>query len=54
MTLKVAVPPASAALAERLALASELVSATTSFTFTSGFQFASTALTVTLKAVPAV
>ena len=52
--LKLPVPPASAALAGKVALLSELVTPTVSVTFVIKFQFASTALTVTLKAVPAV
>src|ERR1041384_6465736 len=54
VTLKFPVPPASAALAGRTALASELVIPTVSVTFVIKFQFASTALTVTLNGAPAV
>src|SRR5262249_60120676 len=47
-------PLERATLAGRLALASEQASPTTSLTVEIGFQFASTALTTTLKLVPAV
>src|SRR5437667_390496 len=53
-TLKVWVPAASAALAGALALASLSPMLTVSLTLFTRFQFASTALTVTLKAVPAI
>src|SRR5262245_26380110 len=53
VTLKVFVPATSAALDGRMAFESEVVIATVSVLLT-GFQFASTALTVTLNAVPAV
>ncbi len=53
VTLKVCVPAASAALAGRPALASLEVMATVSLVLTR-FQLASTALTVTVKGVPAV
>src|SRR5262245_60089506 len=52
--LNVPVPEASAALAGSTALASEEVMPTVSLTEFTRFQFASTALTVTLKAVLAV
>ena len=52
VTLKLLLPPASAALGGKLALASDEVMATASFVLMT-FQFASTALTVTLKAVAA-
>src|SRR5262249_22167272 len=51
---KLVVPPTSAALAGRAALASELVMPTLSPTLLTRFQLASTALTVRLKALPAV
>src|SRR5438552_3883827 len=51
--LKLLVPPTRAALAGRAALESLELIATVSFVLIT-FQFASTALTVTLKAVPAV
>ena len=51
---KFLVPATSAAFAGRLAFASEHVIPTVSVTFVTKFQFASTALTVTLNAVPAV
>ena len=54
VTLKVLVPLTSAALAGRDALASFEVIPTTSVTLLTMFQFASTAFTVTVKAVPAV
>src|SRR5438046_2384980 len=54
VTLKTFVPATKAALAGRAALRSDEVIATVSVTLVSGFQLASTALTVTLKAVPAV
>ena len=53
VTLKVRVPAARVLFAGSVALASLEVIATVSFVFTT-FQFASTELTVTLKAVPAV
>src|SRR5712691_41399 len=53
VTLKLLLPPTSAALAGSAALASLELIATVSLVFTI-FQFASTALTVTVKAVPAV
>src|SRR5438093_533299 len=53
VTLKLFVPPTSAALAGRAALASLEVIATVSLVLTT-FQLASTALTVTLNALPAV
>src|SRR5437870_2739494 len=53
VTEKVFVPATSAAFAGSTAFASELVIATVSVEVT-GFQFASTALTVTLKLEPAV
>ena len=53
VTEKVFVPATSAALPGRVAFASELVMATVSVAVTR-FQLASTALTVTLKAPPAV
>src|SRR5947207_1464883 len=52
VTAKVLVPPVRAALAGWVSLASVVVMPTVSVPMTS-FQFASTALTVTLKAVPA-
>src|SRR5258706_14621488 len=54
VTLKVFVPATSAVLPGNVAIASEDVSATWSVTLVSTFQQSSTALTVTLKAVPAV
>ena len=54
VTLKVVAPPARTALGARLALVSEEVRPTTSLIVPIGFQFASTALIVTLKTVPAV
>src|SRR5947207_2498407 len=54
LTLKVRVPATSAALAGRTALASEEVIPTVSLTVVTGFQLASTALTVTLNGVPEV
>ena len=54
VTLNVCVPAASAAFAGRVAVVSLEVMPTVSATVTTLFQFASTALTVTLKAVPAV
>ena len=54
VTLKLLVPATSAALMGRTALASLDVIATVSVTVLIGFQLASTALTVILKAVPAV
>src|SRR5438876_3069480 len=53
VTLKVCVPPESAALAGRKAFESEEVIPTVSLTLVTKFQLASTALTVTLKALPA-
>ena len=53
VTLKLCVPPANAALAGKTALVSDEVIPTVSVTLVIRFQFASTALTVTLKAVPA-
>ena len=53
VTLKLLLPPTSAALAGRAALVSELVRPTMSLALLTRFQFASTALTVTLNAVPA-
>src|SRR2546422_1006692 len=53
VTLKLFVPASSAALPGSVALLSEEVMATMSATLFTRFQFASTALTVTLKAVPA-
>ena len=47
-------PLTNAALAGKTALVSEAVSLTVSVTVLIKFQFASTALTVTMKAVPAV
>ena len=52
--LKVLVPEVSAEFAGKVALLSEEVMPTVSLTVVTTFQFASTALTVTLKAVPAV
>src|SRR5260370_27222464 len=54
VTLKDFVPATSAALAGRTAFASEEVMAAVSVALVIRFQFASTALTVTLNAVPAV
>ena len=54
VTLKVLVPETSAALPGSAALASEDVMPTVSVAEVTGFQFASTALTVTLNAAPAV
>src|SRR6266581_7003428 len=54
VTEKVLVPLTNAALAGKTALVSEAVSLTVSVTVLIKFQFASTALTVTMKAVPAV
>ena len=54
VTLNVPVPEASAALAGKVALASLAMMPTVSVILFTRFQFASTALTVTLKAVPAV
>ena len=54
VTLKVCAPPASAAFDGNVAFASEEVTETTSVTEATKFQLASTAFTVTLKAVPAV
>src|SRR5437867_4993452 len=55
VTLKLFVPETRAALTGKVALESEdEVIPTVSVTFVSKFQFASTALTVTLKAVPAI
>jgi len=54
VTLKLPVPETRAALDGNTALESEEVIATISVTFVIKFQLASTALTVTLKAVPAV
>ena len=53
VTLKVCVPAVKAAAAGSVALVSDEEIATVSFVLTT-FQLASTALTVTLKAVPAV
>src|SRR6266852_5098753 len=53
-TLKAFVPPARAALDGKVAFASDEVMPTASVVLVSKFQLASTALTVTLKAVPAV
>ena len=53
VTLKVCVPFTSAALAGKLALLSEALIPTMSVTVLTGFQLASTALTVTVKALPA-
>src|SRR2546422_2206515 len=52
--LKAWLPPARVALAGRTALASDEVIPTVSVALVIKFQFASTALTVTVKAVPAV
>ena len=54
VTAKVCVPPAKGALAGKLALVSDEVRPTVSVTLVTRFQLASTPLTVTLKAVPAV
>src|SRR5262245_61523822 len=54
VTLKVCVPETSAVFAGNAAFASDEVSATVSPTELTKFQFASTALTVTLNAAPAV
>src|ERR1043166_8125629 len=54
VTLKAFVPETSAALAGKMALVSEQVMPTVSLVVLTRFQFESTALTVTLKAVPAV
>src|SRR5262249_21397977 len=54
VTLKVCVPPTSAALDGRTALVSDEVIATMSVALVIKFQFASTALAVTVNAVPAV
>ena len=54
VTLNVLVPEESVALAGKVALLSEELMATRSAAVVTRFQFASTALTVTLKAVPAV
>ena len=54
VTLKVPLPETSAALAGKLALLSEELIPMVSATVLTRFQFASTALTVTAKAVPAV
>src|SRR5207245_1462925 len=54
VTLKLLVPETSPAFAGRMALLSEELIPTVSATVPTRFQFASTALTVTLKAVPAV
>src|SRR5436309_5431211 len=53
VTAKLFVPPTSAALSGGVALLSEAVIPTVSLTLLSRFQFASTALTVTLKGTPA-
>ena len=53
VTLKVWVPARSAALPGRAALVSEQVIAMLSLTLVMEFQFASTALTVIVKAAPA-
>src|ERR1041384_1229146 len=53
VTLKLFVPATSAALAGKLALASEELIPAESVAVFTRFQFASTAFTVTLKAVPA-
>src|SRR5262249_43202099 len=52
VTLNSCVPPTNAPFAGKVALASDEVIATVSMTLETTFQFASTALTVTLKAVP--
>ena len=52
VAVKLFVPPTSAALAGRLAFTSDPVIPTVSLTLLTRFQLASTALTVTLKAVP--
>src|SRR5690242_15943102 len=54
VTLRVAAPELSGVLAGRVMLEAEDVSAKVSLTELTKFQFASTAFTVTLKAVPAV
>src|SRR5437870_9227045 len=54
VTLKIFVPPTSAALAGEVAFTSLALMPTVSATLVSKFQLASTALTVTLKAAPAV
>src|SRR6266568_895034 len=54
VTLKVCVPPTNAVLTGSPALASVEVNATVSVAVVATFQFASTALTVTLNGVPAV
>ena len=54
VTLKLPLPPDKAVFAGKLALLSVEVKPTVSITVETTFQFASTALTVTLKAVPAV
>ena len=54
VTLKVCVPDASAVFDGKVALASLDVMPTVSLTLFTRFQFASTAFTVTLNAVPAV
>src|SRR5256885_2053468 len=54
VTLKLCVPALSAALAGKMALASEEVMPAVSVMLVTRFQLASTALTVTLKAAPAV
>src|SRR5438876_11933760 len=54
VTLKLFTPEAKAALIGNVALLSEEVMPTVSVTFVTTFQLASTALTVRLKAVPAV
>ena len=54
VTLKDRVPPTSAELAGKMALVSEEVTPMISVTFVTRFQLASTALTVMLKALPAV
>ena len=54
VTLKLLVPPTNAVFAGKAALLSDDVIATASLTLVSVFQFASTALTVTLNAPPEV
>jgi len=54
VTVKLWLPATNAALAGKLALVSEDVMATVSVALVIGFQLASTELTVTLKAAPAV
>ena len=54
ITLNVWLPPTRAALAGKLAFASEVVIPTVSLALVSKFQFASTAFTVTLNTTPAV